>query len=126
MVDPYLTDIFEICDQSTIPIHVLKCREILKNIGNLMRNPQLVDWRLICENFLQLRTFQGTCDFLFCYSISLQTSLTSAAEHFGQNLYQTVKKLMSYKRKYTNCLRPKVPKIVCRLQGCELECSSIC
>ena len=36
MVDQCFTKIFEICDQSTIPIHVLKCRKILKNAGNLM------------------------------------------------------------------------------------------
>ena len=35
MVDQYFTEIFDICDQSTIPIHVLKCRMILKNAGNL-------------------------------------------------------------------------------------------
>ena len=36
VVDQYFTKIFEICDQSTIPIHVLKCREILKNAGTLI------------------------------------------------------------------------------------------
>ena len=35
MVDQYFTEIFEICHQSThstIPIHVLKCRKILKKM----------------------------------------------------------------------------------------------
>ena len=30
MVDQYFKEIFEICDQSTIPIHVLKCCKNLK------------------------------------------------------------------------------------------------
>ena len=30
LVDQYFTELFEICDPSTIPIHVLKCRKILK------------------------------------------------------------------------------------------------
>ena len=33
-MDQYFAEIFEICDQSTIPIHVLKCRKILA--GNLL------------------------------------------------------------------------------------------
>ena len=36
MVDQYFTELFDICDQSTIEIHVLKCRKILKNAGNLL------------------------------------------------------------------------------------------
>ena len=38
MVDQYFTEILEIFDQSTIPSHVLKCRKILRNYGNLIFN----------------------------------------------------------------------------------------
>ena len=36
MVDQYVTEIFEICDQSTIPIDLVKCRKILENASNLV------------------------------------------------------------------------------------------
>ena len=59
MVNTYFTEIFEVCDQSTIIIHLFKCHKILKNAGNLLKSKSRVINRssLTCNAIYITRTY---------------------------------------------------------------------